>query len=328
MADSKPAAPENKDKQVCTITQELFAKCHGMRRIQVEDLAPCDFNRFGDALKGSRVMEIISLLLVELGFADYKYECCWAVCPPDQGGFKLAELANKNARLDPLLPHRDRKTYYGTFRKSHLACALLIIKLGTYKWPDTDPLRSGYINADKANPALKQTLKEGMNCKTWSHEDVYADLENYKLLMASDNWEADEQMGDDELSVINRLCECINTAPAGNGLTKEQVVIRKVKTMVSTAWKDNELISLLDYAKASSPQVLEILRIFQRLTTDPTLFNVPIKHFKDVTDNFSIEFQWVRCTFTCAMYGACRLKETKLAGGRGKKYPLLFRKLI
>ena len=88
------------------------------------------------------------------------------------------------------------------FRKSHLACALLIIKLGTYKWPDTDPLRSGYINADKANPALKQTLKEGMHCKTWSHEDVYADLENYKLLMASDNWEADEQMGDDELSLL------------------------------------------------------------------------------------------------------------------------------
>ena len=220
MADSKPAAPENKDKQVCTITQELFTKCHGMRRIQVEDLAPCDFNRFGDALKGSRVMEIIYLLLVEPGFADYKYECCWAVCPPDQGGFKLAELANKNARLDPLLPPRDRKTYYGTFRKSHLACALLIIKLGTYKWPDTDPLRSGYINADKANPALKQTLKEGMNCKTWSHEDVYADLENYKLLMASDNWEADEQMGDDELSVINRLCECIVTATAGRGFTK------------------------------------------------------------------------------------------------------------
>ena len=135
------------DDQVCALTQELFTKCKGLRRIQVEDLVPSDFNRYGDPLVGSRVMEIIHLVLVKPGFADYKYECVWVVSPNPDGGFMLADRANRDAALDALLPKRLRKTYNGTFRKSHLACALFIIKLGTHKWPGSER----YITADQAN---------------------------------------------------------------------------------------------------------------------------------------------------------------------------------
>jgi len=75
MALSKPAAM---DEQVCTATQALFTLAKGKRRIQVEGLIPEEFNRFDDPLKGSRVMEIIYLLLIKPGFADYKYECAWS----------------------------------------------------------------------------------------------------------------------------------------------------------------------------------------------------------------------------------------------------------
>ena len=130
MASSKQ---DPRDEQVCTATQALFTLAKGKRRIQVELLIPADFNRFGDPLKGSRVFEIISLLLVKPGFADYKYDCAWVVSPDPNGSFKLADQANKHAAMDELLPRRERRLYHGTFRKSHLACALLIITLGRHK---------------------------------------------------------------------------------------------------------------------------------------------------------------------------------------------------
>ena len=145
-------------------------------------------------------MDIIRLLLIKPGFGTYKYECAWVVSPNQNGGFMLADLANRHAAMDALLPKRDRQlSYFGTFRKSHLACALLIIKLGTYKWPGTERL----ITAEQGNPELQETVREGMWCQVWDYADVYANLEAFKLLMASDNWANDEQMGDDELAVTS-----------------------------------------------------------------------------------------------------------------------------
>ena len=281
MADSKQAP---RDEQVCTATQALSKLAKGKRRIQVELLIPADFNRFGDPLKGSRVMEIISLLLVKPGFATYKYECAWVVSPDPNCGYHLSDLANRHVAMDDLLPKRDRQAYSSTFRKSHLACALFIIKLGTYKWPGTERL----ITAEQGNPELQETLREGMWCLSWDHADVYANLEAFKLLMASDNWEADEQMGDCELAVLNRICECIGTSRSTEmGRSCDQTVINKVKKICSTAWTDAELFHLLDYAKGSTIKSLTLLRLFQRVTTDPSVFNVPIRHFKEVTEHFS-----------------------------------------
>ena len=312
---SKMAAGGN---QTCTETGALFSMTKGVSRVQVELLAPAWFNRFGDALKGSRVLEIIKLILIQPGFATYKYEHAWVVAPDPAGGFQMADLANRMAALDSWLPKRDRKTFYGTFRKSHLAAALLIIKQGTFKWPETDQ----YITADQGNADLKDTLRLGMRCQVWDHEDVTKHIESFKILMASDNWEADEQMGDDELSVMNRIFECKATVHSPDlGLTKDQSIIRSVKKICSTAWTDNELYVLLDYVKSTTPQAFDLLRIFQTLTTDPLVFNVLIRHFKEMTESFGMQYQWLKLTLTCAMYGADRTTETKKAGGRGKVEP-------
>ena len=70
--------------------------------------------------------------------------------------------------------------------------------------------------------------------------------------MASDSWDVDEQMGDDELAVLNRICECMGTVRSAEmGQTHDHTVIDKVKKICSTAWTDDELFSLLDYAKGS-----------------------------------------------------------------------------
>ena len=313
------------DRQVCTATQALFSLATGKRRIQVELLIPADFNRFGDPLKGSRVMEIIRLLLIKPGFGTYKYECAWVVSPDPNGGFMLPDLASRHVAMDAFLPKRDRQSSYSsTFRMSHLACALLIIKLGTYKWPGTERL----ITKEQGNQELQVTLREGMWCQTWDHTDVYANLEDFKMLMASDNWEADEQMGDCELSVLNRICECLGTVHSAEmGRTMNQTVINKVKKICSTAWTDAELVVLLDYAKGSNMSSLALLRIFQSVTTDPIVFNVPIRHFKDVTEHFPTKkYQDCRVTITCAMYGADREKEVKKVGGRGKIEPIVINK--
>ena len=247
------------------------------------------------------------MLLIKPGFADYKYDSAWVVLPDPNGGYQIADFAMRMAAMDPLLPKRERMTYHGTFRKSHLAAALLIIKQGTHKWPDSDR----FITADQGNDSLQETLRLGMWCISWAHEDVVANLDAFKLLMASDNWEADEQMGDCELAVTNRIVECMATVHSGVGVSMDQAVIARVKRICSTAWTDSDLYTLLDYAKTTTPQALEILRIFQRLTTDPTVFNVPIRHFKDVTEAFGLNHQWIKTSFTCAMYAADRKTEVK-----------------
>jgi len=321
MASSKH---DPRDGQVCTATQALFSLATGKRRIQVELLIPADFNRFGDPLKGSRVFEIIKLLLIKPGFGTYKYDCAWVVSADPNGGFMLADLANRHAAMDALLPKRDRQlSYFGTFRKSHLACALWMIKLGTFKWPGAER----FSTEEQGNQELKVTLREGMWCEVWNHADVYANLDDFKMLMASDNWEADEQMGDCELSVLNRISECLRTVHSAEmGRSMDQTVLNKLKRICSTAWTDAELVVLLDYAKGSNTASLALLRIFQSVTTDPSFFNVPIKHFKDVTEHFPKQYQDCRISITCAMYAADRQTEVKKIGGRGKIEPIVINK--
>ena len=293
------------DVQASAQTQRLFALSKGLRRIQVEELAPALFNRFGDSLKGTRVLEIIKLVLVKPGFAEYIYDHAWVTTPDLNGGYQIADNANRMAAFDPFLPRHARVPLYGTFRKSHLAAALLIIKRGAHTWPNTGQL----ITAEQGNDCLRETLQQGMWCKVWSHEDAYAEanLEFFKLLMASDNWAADEQMADDELAVLNRIFECTATVHASEvGAGVDQAIINKVQKICSTAWSLNELYGLLDYAKTSTLAALELLRNFQRLTTDPTQFNVPVRHFRDVVEFFGVEYQRIRISFACAMYVADR----------------------
>jgi len=112
------------------------------------------------------------------------------------------------------------------------------------------------------------------------------------------------------------------------GRTNDHTENNKVKQTCSTAWTDEELFSLLDYAKGSSMRSITLLRIFQRGTTDPSVFNVPIRHFKEVTDYFpSSRYQMPRVTMNAAMYGASRdTKEVRRVGGRGKIEPNVINK--
>ena len=86
------------------------------------------------------------------------------------------------------------------------------------------------------------------------------------------------------------------------------------------------LYILLDYIKASTRPAFDLLRVFQILTTDPTVFSVPIKFFKEMTEVSGLEYIFMKLTMTCAMYGANRdlqKKEVKLAGVRGKVQPVV-----
>jgi hypothetical protein len=166
MSLSKPAC----DDLVAVRTQRLFLMNKGLQRIALELLAPELFNRFGDDLKGGRVLEIIKLLLLKPGFMAYIYDHCWVVTSDPNGGYRIADHANRMAAFDPWLPRHERLPLHGNIRKSHLVAALTIIKRGAHKWPDTGQL----ITADQGNDCLRETLQQGMWCKVWSHEDAYA----------------------------------------------------------------------------------------------------------------------------------------------------------
>ena len=96
------------------------------------------------------------------------------------------------------------------------------------------------------------------------------------------------------------------------GLVRTRRSSNKMVQCCSTDWTEADLLSLLDYGKTTTAGAPLLLRIFQKLTTGPTQFNVPVRHFKEVVEHFGVKHQYVRTSFTCAMYGADRKSEKEV----------------
>ena len=299
----------------------LFKMSDGRERIALELIAPAVFNRFGRPLRSKRLVELCMLFLKSPGFAKHKCDSVWVIKPDLDKPYAVVAHANKMAALDPVLPTRDPKVaYYGSFRNSHTCVALLQIKRGVLKWPGTDE----YITAAGANDALKDVLDNGIMCEVWPAEKVSDNLESFRVLMASDNCQGDEQMPEDEVSIISRLKECVDTAHSNNtvkGLNIDNQVLSKVKQYIGASWTDKELNKLLDYAKSTAPVCLELLTLVSQLIDKPTSFVVPTSHFRHVA-TLTSEFQWSRLCFTVGMFTADMGKEAKEVY-RGRHEPTL-----
>lgn len=222
--------------------KSLFVMSSGKCRMPTERLVPALFNRFGKALKGKRVVEILPMLVYKPKFAERKYDSVWVVDVDGADPYAIGRHANKMAALDVLLPARDEKlSYYSTFRKSHLGCACLLIKLGVVKWPGTD----NFITAPDANPGLQEVLDSGLVCQVGPCAVVATKLEAFKVLMASDNCVGDEQMPEDDAWIIVRMKELADTASSvlyQSAFSFDQHVLSSVKQCFGTTWSDKELM--------------------------------------------------------------------------------------
>ena len=84
-----------------------------------------------------------------------------------------------------------------------------------------------------------------MWCDAWARDDVDRRLEDVKHLIASDNWDADEVMVDDEMAVFRRISEAVvlqKNLPSGAiGVGVADVVIEYFKKFCSIAWRNRDL---------------------------------------------------------------------------------------
>ena len=86
----------------------------------------------------------------------------------------------------------------GSMNKNHLTFALLMqIQGGRIL-----PISQAELSPDLGNDSQQLALTRGVLCIAWSWSDVQANLEDFRLLMASDNKDADTSMTDSELHVI------------------------------------------------------------------------------------------------------------------------------
>ena len=97
---------------VCHAGAEVMKLSTGRIRIQLEDLAPADFNRSGEPLSSKQVLNLANRILSDQGFAEYRYVAGWCHSPPRDDLELVWRHASVLNRADPSLPTYPRKALY------------------------------------------------------------------------------------------------------------------------------------------------------------------------------------------------------------------------
>ena len=291
---------------------ELLRLSKGKRLLKVDMLGPALWNRFGANLNGRHCMKLA--VKIEKDFQHLRYDRAWAVEPNPNDPNEVARHANLMAAIDPLLPRRVVEPLYALFRRNHLACVMLMQRLGKNTLDDDVP-----FNSALGNDALRKALEEGIWVEVWEYSVYEAHRESFLAMMAADNHDADESLAENELQVLNRLRDSLSmvqTAPRlGNSI--EDAAILQVQKYSSSTWCRQELFKLMDAAKTTSPQVLTFLLQFHSQAVNPNRFYVVTNFFKKWA-RIEPSAQWLRTAVLAAQYLSDPLVPGETISTQGK----------
>ena len=127
MEDAKKAKP-------CAAAKEMLKFSLGRRRVNIDDLGPAVFNRFGGPLSAKHAIKLMTRIVDHESFAEYRYQSVWAHTANPADTSEVYEHALAMSRNGPLLPRFKNGALSGCFRKNHLVTGLLMVEQGrTYK---------------------------------------------------------------------------------------------------------------------------------------------------------------------------------------------------
>ena len=280
----------------------LFSMGSAPGWINIRDVCPVAFNRGNgkSKLSAQHALKLMKTIVNDEDFQDHRYNMVWVKLPNPQDPTELVVLANKECKLDRRLPSREVKPMAGAMKANHLICVLLMQIHGGRTLLGTEM----ELTTSMGNEAQQRALEKGLRCITWSHSDVMVNLADFKLLMASDNKDADTAMPDSELHVIGSTLVDIATTPIGVGQTLEKVIMELLCMYASSCWSFEDRTVFIDFAKITSQISFDFILAFANLVTDFGLFTVPVELFRLILTVTTMHQQWIRVMWLCRLYTA------------------------
>ncbi len=300
MVDSKELSPFGYDL-ACTLGSEMLKKNKGKLKFNIWELGPAKFNRLGEDTSVTHILALFENIMLKRGFAHYRYDCLWTHSPNPRDPLEVYDHGQSMRSRNVLLPDLPKKALKGTFRRVHLMTGMQMTDEGGR----TLPISGKALNKGIANSEAMDVFEHGLWCLHFDYEDVKENLEDFKNLMASDNWEADLVLGDNEVSLAVRMIKLIHsTAMKGKqGSDLDRAVIAQVKATAGEKFGDQDLKWLLNWAKTTSIEVADVLQPLQKFLVDPVAYAAPTQQFNWIT-GIPPECQWLRSTQFVRMYSA------------------------
>ena len=160
------------------------------------------------------------------------------------------------------------------------------------------------FTADLGNEPQQRAMTKGLKCITWSHADVMANLDDFRMLMGSDNKGSDTGMDDSELHIIGNTLSDMQAVRLKVGGPLEDVLMICLHAHASALWSEVDRTVFIDSAQQTSQLAFDFIMAFTDLVTYFARFNVPSWLFRVIIDVTKLREQWFRVIWVCRVYAA------------------------
>ena len=301
--DNHGGTVPDKSTKTAHDAQKLLKHSKGRMRIRLEDCGPATFNRFGQPLSGRHQCSNMTRILQKEGFATYRYYAAYAHTPPKDDPLQVYRHGKAMADKDRLLPRFEKKPLYGIFGKTHLMSGCLKIKQGDARYMNeqgevtTQPM---LVPAEEAE--LREVMQNGLFMEVWEYEFVVQNLEAFKALMASDNFDAGYGLAEDEQSLCARMFLAMKEVRIPPGMSHWTVVLQETKKFAGKAYREEDLEHFWEFVKTTPQLSMDYWRAVHRIVCDPAVFEVPPEVFKQCFNKMDPKYVFTRLAFVVRAY--------------------------
>ena len=302
--------------------QHLFKHSKGRMRIPLEDCGPATFNRFGQPLSGRHACLNMTRICKNEGFATYRYYAGYAHTPPKNDPLIVYRHGQAMADRDSTLPRFESKALYGVFRKTHLFSACLKIKQGSARYMNEQgELTTELMLVPPDEAELREVMDKGLWMEIWDYEFVMENMEAFKALMASDNYDAGYGLAEDEQCLCARMFMAKNELRCQPGVNQWTGVLAETLKFAGKQWQEDDLKIFWDFVKTVPKISMDYWQALHRVVCDPAVFEVTTDVFKNCFNKMDPKYVYTRLAFLVRAYCSSTdptRKECSHVGGRAQ----------
>ena len=310
--DSTASLASSHDELVMEGAKRALATSKGITRVPLEDLGPALFNRLGAPTSGRHCMNLAKRIIAVEGFATQRYTAGFCHEPDPDKPLSVSSHGNGMATRDPLLPRVHGKALKGVFAKTHLVTLLLLYKQGCL--PDLQRMvarQPGHARFQE----LQEALSQGIFMHIFPFEAVRDHLDDFKCLMASDNFDHAYGMTGSEIRCISVIRELIRNMEVPKAMSQFVAVTSEITKLSTQRWGAHDLEAFWDFAQTTLELQMEMLGEVWVFGECEDMLYVD-SHFWGALAKLPAARQWTRAAVAVSQFLSDREAECILVGGR------------
>ena len=191
-ATEKASSQAGATEVVSLGAKRALSMSKGVTRVPLEELGPAVFNRKGNPTSGRHCVNLAQRILRVEGFGTFRYVAGYCHEPDPAEPLAVSQHANRMAERDPLLPTMPPRALKGVFAKTHLMTMLQLYKQGRF----ADLQRVVCSQPEDFTRELTEALSHGIFMHVFPWEAIRDHPEDFKALMASDNFDHGHGLAD------------------------------------------------------------------------------------------------------------------------------------